>query len=176
MRIKNRKIIILGAAAFIAFIFIVDKSVLSVFRQKLSSVNREITLMEETLKNALLLQSQSGHIKKAYNEYLSYIDISGDDRNIIASFLREIEKITHASKISLANLNPENEPIKDEYSKRFKADLRFEAQAEQLFDFLKRIQESPLLIRVERLSLTARDELAAALRVEVTLSMSLPAL
>jgi hypothetical protein len=172
---KSKKTIILAGAIFIVAVFIIDKAILSGFRRKLSDIKRETVLVEKNFKKALMLQSRSEQISKRYKEYLSYIKIGDDDRSIIANFLREIEKITQASKISLTNLNPDNEPTKEEYGKTFKADLRFETSLDQLLDFLKRIQESPLLIRVERISVTARDESAEVLRAEATLSMSLPA-
>ncbi len=173
---KNKKTIFIAVTIFIVTVFVIDKAILSGFRKKLANVNREIMLAEEDFKKAVMLKSQSGLIGKGYNAHLPYIKIGEDDRSIIANFLREIEKITQASKISLTNLNPENEPTKEEYGKKFKADLRFEAKIDQLLDFLKRIQDSPVLIRVERISLTTRDDSSEVLRAEATLSMSLPVL
>jgi len=107
---------------------------------------------------------------KAFDRYFGQGKDS--DVKLVTDFLKEIEVIAQKTRVSIVNLSPENKSREEGGYKKFYADLRFEAASEQLYQFLNEIQNSRLLIKVEKIAITSRDESAASLKVDATISMA----
>ena len=162
------------AAAGIAVIFLLGKFSLFNFASKSKGLQQQIKVEEERLKDALAIQKDKDNIMQDYNKYAPYLDSLLSDEENTAQFVREIEKISQEAGVSIINLNPDNKPQPYKEYKKLKADIRLEATNEQLLNFLSKIQEDKLLIRLENLTIVPKDEYASSLRVEVTITIAIP--
>ena len=174
MKFKKREKILFSLVIGIVLAFFIRKAVFSGFFTRLKNVSGQIKLEEEKLKRGLIIQKEKDKVLKDYEEYSPYLNMETEDREILAKFLKEIEKISQASGVSLVNLNPDSQPGFTTEFKRFKAEVRLDANMEQLLNFLNKIQTSNLLIKVDKLSLAPKDEQSGILKVEVNISIIAP--
>jgi len=162
------------AAAGVVFIFLLGRFSLFNFASKSKGLQQQIKVEEDRLKDALAIQKDKDNILQDYNKYSPYLDALLSDEENTAQFVKEIEKISQESGVSIINLNPDNKPQQVKEYKKLKADMRLEATAEQIINFLSKIQEDKLLIRLENLTIIPKDEYASGLRVEATISIAIP--
>lgn len=174
MNLKKRKQILFSLVIIAVLAFFMERTVFSGLTEKLRKLSKQIKLEEEKLKRGLAVQKGKDKIIKDYKDFSPYLSIEAEDRQIIAKFLKEVENISQVSGVSVVSLNPDNQPEITKEFKRFKAEFRLDTDMEHLFNFLDRVQESKLLIKINKLSLTSRDEQSGILRLEATISIAVP--
>jgi hypothetical protein len=141
----------------------------------LKKLNSQIRIEEQKLKNVLAIQKSKDTITADYERLKSYIDIERmPERQIIEELLKEAEKIAKDSGGTVLNLSPQAQIEEAKTYKKYKADLRMEANVEQLLSFFYGLEKSRLLIKIYRMSLSPKDEQATTLKVDMALSMAVP--
>jgi len=140
---------------------------------RLKQLKQQTKLAEANLKKGLETQKRKDIISSDYDKYHLFLAIEKmEQRQIIEELLKEVERIAKDSGASLLNLSPQEATEQDK--RRYKADLRIEASAEQILNFLYKIQESKLLIKLDKISVSPKDEQASMLKAEATISIAVP--
>lgn len=171
---KKQKYLAIIALAIMAS-FLLDRIILSNLRDKLKNIQKQIKLAEVTLKRNLGIQNSKNKLLMDYNNYKSYLKTeSADASQILAEFLQEIERLAKEAGVSVVNLSPQEDPEKIKDVKKYKADFQVEAGLEQLINFMHKIEGSKLLIKLDRLSLAPKDEQAATIKMEASISRVVP--
>ncbi|MCX5696836.1 MAG: type 4a pilus biogenesis protein PilO [Candidatus Omnitrophica bacterium] len=175
IKLKNREKILVGAIGALIFIFLTERIFLSGLRGKMQGLRQQIKLEESRITEGVNIEKRKDLITADYDSYKDYLNIEKlPDKELFTNFLKEIESIAKESGISIINLAPQNTPEVALGYKKYNADLRAEAKLEQLFNFLGRINQSRLLIKLDKLSLIPKDEQVSALRMETVISIVVP--
>ena len=173
-KIKKREKIIFSVVLGIIVIFLLEKIVFSNFRKKMRELNKKIKVQEMAIRKGLSINKSKDKIIQEYKDYAKFLITDTQDQDVIARFLKEMEKITQDAGLSVVNLAPEEKLIEAPEYKEFRANLRLEGNMEQLLNFLKKVQDSTLLIKLVKLNLISKDEQASLLRIDVTVSLVVP--
>jgi len=140
---------------------------------RLKQLKQQTKLAEANLKKGLEMQKQKDMISSDYDKYQAFLIIEKmEQRQIIEELLKEVERIAKDSGASILNLSPQE--AAEQAKGRYNADLRIEANAEQILNFLYKIQESKLLIKLDKISVSPKDEQASTLKAEATISIAVP--
>ena len=174
LKIKKREKIIFSVVLGIIVIFLLEKIVFSNFRKKMRELNKKIKVQEMAIRKGLSINKSRDRIIQEYKDYAKFLITDAQDQDIVARFLKEMEKITQDSGLSVVNLAPEEKLIETPEYKEYRANLRLEGNMEQLLNFLKKVQDSTLLIKLVKLNLISKDEQASLLRIDVTVSLVVP--
>jgi len=174
LKIKKREKIIFSVVLGIVVIFMLEKIVFSNFRKKMRELNKKIKVQETAIRKGLSINKSKDRIIQEYKDYAKFLITDTQDQDVIARFLKEMEKITQDAGLSVVNLAPEEKLIEAPEYKEFRANLRLEGNMEQLLNFLKKVQDSTLLIKLVKLNLISKDEQASLLRIDVTVSLVVP--
>ncbi len=158
----------------ILFIFMFVNLGLRPLASKIGQIQQEVKIAELKLKEGLSIQMRKDQIIDEYNRLQTYLK-QGDysEQEIVGSFLKELERLTQQSNISVISLSPA-EAKERENRKVYNADLRAEGDIEGILNFFNRIQESRLLIKIEKLSLSPKDKDAIELELDTKISMVRP--
>ena len=144
-------------------------------RAKGKVLNQQINAEEANLKIGLEIQKRKERATKDYQDYRSLLSAAEKpEKEIFTGFLREIENLAQKAGLSILNLTPKNEPQNFKDYKKYTADLRAEASLENFIKFLEDLQNSSLLIKLDKLALTPKDEQAVILKLDATVSISIP--
>ena len=140
---------------------------------RLKQLKQQTKLAEAKLKKGLEIQKQKDIISSDYDKYSVFLRVEKmDQRQIVEELLKEVERIAKDSGVSLINLSPQEATEQDKG--RYKADLRMEANAAQILNFLYKIQESNLLIKLDKISVNPKDEQVSSLKADATVSIAVP--
>ena len=174
MKGKTRQRLLWIATISLAVVFLGDRVLLSGMRAKSQALKRAITDEEVTLRSGVGIQKRRGLIETEQKKYAGYFLPVSPDRELIGKFLKETERIAQEAGVSIIDLTPDYQPSKGLEYKLYKAQFKAEATVEQFLNLLYKLQTSRLLIKLERFSMTPKDERADAVRLETTISMAVP--
>jgi len=175
IKLKQNEKLLLYATIAVVVIFVGQKLLFSGMKGKTKSSGSLITIAEARLKEGMEIQKRKSAILADFKEFKGYLNTENmPEADIATGFLREVESIAKAAKVSIINLTPNNEPLDDGGYRRYTADLRVEGASDQIFNFLKRIQISKSLIKIDKMSLAAKDEQANTLKLDTTISIAIP--
>jgi len=176
IKLDKKQYTIAIALGAVIFIFVIYQLIFVGFQKKINQLDKEIKLKESELRKSLTIQADKDRINNEYKNLAVYLKAEPSYKDAVGKFLRELESITQDSGVSVLNLNPKN-PVdtdKDKKNNFLFADLRMEGTLEQLFKFLNKIQNSNLLIKLDKIVVAPKDEQASLLKIETDVSMLMP--
>lgn len=174
MKGKGHEKLLLVITIGLVVLYLGDRLIFSGLRTRSQTLRQEIAAEEVRLRMGVSIQKRKGAMLNEQKKYAVYFLPTTQERELIAKFLKETERIAQESKITIADLTPDNQPSKAAAQRTYKAQLKAEATLEQLLTFFSKLQASQLPIRLDRFSLTPKDEQASSLRLETTISMVVP--
>jgi hypothetical protein len=124
--------------------------------KKNAALNKEISLAQAKLKNYTLLLAQKEKIKNKYDKLGAGLDLSKKNQDSLMSVLSELETYAREGGLRIIDLRPQASPN----SKVMVVDLKTEGPLEGYIKFIFRIENSLLLLNVEKLRLTAQSDSA----------------
>ena len=137
--------------------------------EKINSLQKQIETRENVLLKHRRFIEMEKNIQDIYQTSIKTAEIEVSREEEIAKFLREIENLSRKSKIRIVDIKPRESKIYDKFNKSI-VDIEFEAQQASLAEFLYKLAQSPLGIRIEQLKITARQESKAPLLCHTIIS------
>lgn len=174
MKGKARERLLWVVMGALAVAFLGERFLLSGVRTRNRTLRQQITAEEVKLRTSIGMQKRKAAILSDQRKYADYFLFPADDRERIAAFLKETERIAQESGAAIVDLIPDNQPSKVAGQTRYAAQLKVEASMAQFLTLLHHLQDSRFLIKVDRFSLTPKDEQASSLRVDTTISLVVP--
>ena len=171
---KGREKLLWALTIGLGVLFASDRLLFSGLRTKSQTLHRKIAEEEVKLRMGVGIQKRKDTILNEQKKYALYLPPPAQERELIARFLKETERIAQESGVTIADLTPDNQPAKGMEYKIYKAQLKAESTMEQLLSFLYKLQTSRLPIKLDRFSIAPKDEQATTLRLETTISMAVP--
>lgn len=158
MELKKKDWLIIYTLVGLVFVFLILKVIVQPFHDKLSGVNKQVLLQEARLKKGIGLLENKAAIDNEYGKYASYFSLQDfSNEEIVASFLREIERISRESGFLILDIKPQKDPTSDKISKQFEISIKAEADLRQLTTFLHNLYNSNLLFSVEKMILVPKE-------------------
>ena len=174
-KITGRQKILIYITCGIVGVFLMERFFFTSLRSKAKELNRQIKAEEANLKIGLEIQKRKERATKDYQDYRSFLSATEkSEKELFTGFLREIENLAQKSGLSILNLTPKNEPQNLKDYKKYTAELRAEASLENFIKFLEDLQNNSLLIKLDKLALTPKDEQGNILKLDATVSISIP--
>ena len=175
MRLTNNQKLLLYVAAGVCFIVIVDRFFISDFRSRLNTLGQQVRLEEARLKRNLTIQKTKDTITKDYEYCKPFLELTSVDENeIIAGLLKEIENLARLSGATVINLSPYETKEEAQQYRKYRATLRLEANLQQLLNFLYNVQNSELLIKLDRMAVATKGEEVHVLRIDGIITIAVP--
>jgi hypothetical protein len=143
-------------AFLIVLVAFADRLGVSAFRNYNQKLEAEVKNKEKQLVQYLILLSQKDFIEKKFASYDKYImtDESGED--LQTSTLKEIERILNETRVSVLSLKPKN-PRVAPFFLEYLVDVSAEGELISILKFLHQVDSSPLLLRADKVVLTAQN-------------------
>ena len=171
MEIKKREVALFYAIAGLLTIWFISRVVLSPFHEKLVTLDREVVLQEAKLRRGITLIERKEAISKEYDKYASFFSIQNySDEESVANFLKEVEKISRETNLTILDMKPQKEVSKDKFSKEYQINIKAEANMKQLVSFLYALTNSSLLFSVEKMVLVPKSEESSDLSITMAVS------
>ncbi|MFA5356802.1 MAG: hypothetical protein WC301_05310 [Candidatus Omnitrophota bacterium] len=171
MRKLNRNEKILATLIGIGLVAFVLKSfVLGPIYEKASRYNEEIGRANRLIRWYSALEHNRAEIIKARKQIEGYFALKGSDDAKSSAIMSKIESEARKAKVQIQDMNyTGTEKLKDKISLH-RIGLRAEGQLKNMLDFFLGIEGSTILMQVEKVALSGKDEAASMLRLEAVIA------
>lgn len=165
---KEEKTVFIVTGVLVSAAFF-DMAIIRPFTDKMTEIKDVIALKEKSLRLYLANLSQKDMILKKYEGYSQYIEKIGTDEESQAAILQELEAIALDSGVALTDVKP-YPPKSTRFYKEFSMDLQLEEPMDKIIIFLYKLNNSPQLIRGDKLRLNLDSQNMAIIKAEITVS------
>lgn len=169
MKLAKREKILFYLSVSLIIIMALQRFIFKPLSDKLTTLNEEIRAREVSLIKGLRIDRQRDEILKEHKNYEGYLKIKGSDEEVISRFLGEIERLGRESAVSIIDIKPQSTSKRSVY-KEYIIEVRLEAPMKDLIGFLYHLNNSSLLLKVEKFILTLKDENTDILKISMLIS------
>ena len=176
MKINKREKMLAYAIGALVLFFLVEHFFFSGLRGRSKNIVQQIKLEENRLKSGLDIQKRKDRITAECKELKPYLEKAEglSDQEIFAKFLKEAEKDAQEAGVSIMNLAPQSEIQDTAEYKQYNAEFRAEGSLAQIFSFIGKVQNDTLLLKIIKMSISAKDEQASVMKIEAVISLVVP--
>ncbi len=172
MKINSQKLFISFAVIFLIVLSI--KFAIFPLVDAIKDVGGYTKSAENRLYEAKMMQSRKHQTVSRYNKYEKYLKlVEASDQEIIAHLLKELERVSHQSNLSVVSLSPMDigEEPKD---KKYQADFKAEGDIEEIIIFFDKITSSNYLIKLDNFDISTKGKQPSQLKLNAKVSMAIP--
>lgn len=162
---RERTLALIIAVLLLLFLFKV--LIFSPLINKLSSVKDDIERLQLAIRKYLAVEREKDIILAERKRIEKYLNLKGTDEEKMASILSRIEQEARKAGLSIQDMNPGN--ISGPRPGIYSVQLRAEADLEKIFDFIYNLENADILLKIEKLNLSAKDESGKNLKIEATI-------
>jgi Tfp pilus assembly protein PilO len=165
---KREKLFFLGAGLVIGMV-VSDRLVVRPIAGTFGSLERELEDLQTEIKKSIRLLSQKERILNEVKEYAGYSVRAKSTEEETVALLKHIEELANRANVSLLYVKPA--PAKtDETGKRYYATLECEGQMEQVVQFFYEVENSNLLLTIEKYALQPTSKGSSVVKSAATIS------
>ena len=175
MKLTKNQTIFLYLGAGLSLLVLMERFFISEFRDRLYKFEQQIRLEEARLRKDLNIQRTKDIILKDYEYCKPFLRLNdADEKDIVADLLKEIENLVRISGASVVNLSHHEAKEETPRYRKYRATLRLEATLQQLLNFLHSVQNSELLMKLDKISIVSKDEEAHVLSIDGIITIAIP--
>lgn len=165
---NQKKLLVVAIVIVVAALF--DRLLIAPTMSRLSSIEEDITKEESTIKQDTRFLGYKDRINQEAQEVAPYLTKNmSTDEEMIAAFLKKIEGLASASKVTLIKVNPAPGEQDAEYWK-YQADLECSGQLPDVISFMHLVNSDTELMKVDKFNFSAKksdtDEIKATMTIE----------
>jgi predicted transposase YdaD len=137
--------------------------------ERVSFYNVEIEKSKSLIRKYTLLEHNRGEILKAQKQIEGYLTLKGSNDQKSSIIMSKIESEARKSKLQILDLNSiGSSKIKGSIWVH-RINLRAEGQIKDILDFISAIEEADILLQVEKLNLSGKDDSGSILKIEAVI-------
>lgn len=160
---SKREKITLGLTTVILAGFLVYNFVFNPLIERLNNLNQQIILKEAKLKKHLKILSEEPSIESAFKNYADYIKQTTSEEQEMASLLSKIETVASQVNIHISDMKP-RKPKSSDFYKILSVEIEAEGELEALMQFIYTLQNTPHLLKAEKLRLEKQSKRTTGLK------------
>lgn len=151
----REKMIFQGAMACFV-ILLIDLAVITPIMDSYVAMDERISSSERVLIRNMVNIERKETVESEYEKFRSFVRPGGTDEEENAALLSEMEKLARANQVVLVDMKPQEVKAR-QFNKEYVAELDAEADMANLVGFLHQIGESPQLMKVANVRISAKD-------------------
>ncbi|MFA5369731.1 MAG: hypothetical protein WC300_03325 [Candidatus Omnitrophota bacterium] len=162
--------ILLFSVGFLAIVFFLKTFVLSPFYDRLMYYNTQIEQYEVIIRKYMALEHNRIEILNAREKVKGFFALKGSDEDKSAAVMSRMESEARRAKLQVQNMNyTGSSKIKDSIILH-RVNLRAEGQLANILDFISSIERSDVLLQVEKIILTGKDDTSGLLKADINIA------
>jgi len=171
MRKLNSKEKILAISIGVLLILFALKSlVLGPIYDKTSTYAQEIEQAKLIIRKYMALEHNRTEILKAQKQIEGYSSLKGTDEDKSAMIMSKIEAEARRSKLQILDMNSAGGTTKVKGGVTlYRINLSAEGQLKNLLDFISGIEGANILLQVEKITLSVKDEKIGLLKIDAVI-------
>ena len=169
-RLSQREKIIFYFSAALVLIVAADQLVLSPILRSVRSLDQKVQDTEDNIKRSIRLLGQKERMMKEAEHYATYAAApkSAEDETLV--LLKQVQALASETSVNLLYSKPAGGEAKERNI--YRVNLECEGQMEQLINFFYAIENSKLLLRIEKYSLQPAAKGSSVVKCAAVVSMA----
>lgn len=148
----------------------VKSFVLGPIYDKTAIFSAEIEQSKMAIRKYLALNHNRKEILKAQKQIEGYSSLRGSDEEKSAMVMSRVEAEARKSKLQILDMNAiGSTKVKGGVVTLYRVSLRAEGQLKNILDFISGIEGANILLQVEKITLSAKDETGNVLKIDATI-------
>jgi hypothetical protein len=165
---RNEKIL-LFFIGFLTVVFLLKTLILSPLYGRLVNYNAQIEQYEAIIRKYMSLEHNRIEILEAREKVKGFFTLKGSDEDKAAAVMTELESEARRVKLQVQNMNYTcSSKIKGPIALH-RVNLRAEGRLADMLDFISSIEKSDILIQVEKMILTVKDDTSGVLKADMNI-------
>ena len=166
---RNEQILVISVSLLLV-LFVLKNLVLGPIYEKTGAYINQIEQSKMVLRKYLALEHNRAEILKAQKQIEGYSSLRGSNEDQLAMVMSKIEAEARKSKLQILDMSSAgSSKVKGGIVTFYRVTLRGEGQLGNILDFISGLEGATILMQVEKIALTAKDEIGSALRIEATI-------
>lgn len=151
-------------------LFAIKSFVLAPIYDKTAIFAAEIEQSKMAIRKYLALEHHRTEILKAQQQIEGYSSLRGSDEEKSAMVMSKVEAEARRSKLQILDMNSVgSSKVKGGVVTLYRVSLRAEGQLKNILDFISGIEGANILLQVEKIALSAKDETGNVLKIDATI-------
>ena len=167
--LSQREKIILYLSITVVILVAADQLVLSPILKSFRSLNQQIHDTETHIKRSIRLLSQKGKMMKEAESYATYAVSSKSSEGGVLVLLKKVQELASEASVNLLYSKPGAGETKERNI--YRVSLECEGQMDQLISFFYSIENTKLLLRIEKYTLQPTAKGSSVVKCAATISM-----
>jgi len=148
----------------------VKSFVLDPLYEKTAVFSEGIEQSKMAIRKYLALEHNRPEILKAQKQIEGYSSLRGSDEEKSAMVMSKVEAEARKSKLQILDMNSAGlTKVKSGVVTIYRVSLRAEGRLKNILDFISAIEGADILLQVEKIALSAKDETGNALKIDATI-------
>jgi hypothetical protein len=166
---RNEKILVISVSLLMTF-FVLKNLVLGPIYEKTGLYVNQIEQSKMTMRKYLALEYNRTEILKAQKQIEGYSSLRGSDEDKLAMVMSKIEAEARKSKLQILDMSSAgSSKVKGGVVTLYRISLRAEGQLGNILDFISGLEGATILLQVEKIALTVKDETSSVLKIDATI-------
>ena len=167
--LNSKERILLAAIGLLVVLFILKSFVLGPIYEKIGQYSDEIEQSKTAIRKYLALEHNRTEILKAQRQIVGYSSLQGSDEAKSSMIMSKIEAEARKSKLQISDMNSVGSSKIKGGITLYRISLRSEGQLKNVLDFISGIENANILLQVEKINLSAKDDTGTILKIDATI-------
>ena len=168
-RLSKRERLIAIVTFSVIFVLVCDQLVVRQIFRSLHSLDQRIKDLESDIKKSIRLLSQKERMLKEIEHYKAYsVELKSSEVET-GALLKHIEELANQSSVNLLYAKPAGSKS-DETVKKYIVTLECEGQMAQMINFFYQIENSTLLLKVDKFTMAPASSGSSVVKCGATIS------
>ena len=165
---KRERLVFYGAVLFCS-LALFDNMLVKPLIDKFRMYNQDIAAKEAEIKRSLKILAQKDRIEKEMKKYEKLLVGMATEEQGMTSLLKEVEGMANRSSVYLIDIKPSG--IKElGIAKKFQVNINYEAQMEQVVEFMHGIESSTKFLTIESFQIGPKSKDSSIARCNMIIS------
>ncbi len=169
-KLSKREKMIFYVMATVVSLTLMDQAIIRPIFKTLGSLDRQISELETNIKKSIRLLGQKERMNKESEYFATFASRSKSPEEGALALLKSVQEIANDSSINLLYVKPAGGSTTEEAI--YRVNLECEGQVDQLINFFYAIENSKLLLRIEKYTLQPTAKGSSVMKCVATVSMA----
>lgn len=165
---NSRERILIIAITLLLVLFAIKNFILGPIYEKIGIYSTEIEKSKMAIRRYMALEHNRLEILKAQKQIEGYSSLKGSEESKSAMVMSKIEAEARKSKLQILDMNFAGSSKAKGGVMFYRVTLRAEGQLKNILDFISGIEGANILLQVEKIALSVKDETSGVLKIEAT--------
>lgn len=168
-KLTNKEKTLAASIGVLLIFFALKIFVLGPISDKTSSYSQEIESAKVTIRKYMALEHNRTEILKAQKQIAGYSSLKGSEEDKIAMVISRIEGAARQSKLQILDMNSGGSTKVKGGVTLYRVNLSAEGQLKNFLDFILETEGANILLQIEKIALSLKDETTGLLKIEVVI-------